>query len=83
MERRVELAFETHRYFDCKRWLISEYTDGGDFYGMNVYAGKTGANNFYQRTVFEKRSFVPKNYLWPILLDETYKDALLVQNPGW
>jgi len=79
-ERRVELAFESHRYFDCKRWIISHETDGGEFWGMNVYAGEA---DFHKRTVFEIRSFQPKNYLWPLKTDETYKNTLLVQNPGW
>ncbi len=79
-ERRVELAFESHRYFDCKRWIIAHETDGGDFWGMDVYAGEDG---FHKRTVFEKRSFQTKNYLWPIRTSETYKNSLLVQNPGW
>lgn len=79
-ERRVELAFESHRYFDCKRWIIAHQTDGGDFWGMDVYAGEDG---FHKRTVFERRSFQTKNYLWPIKTSETYKNALLVQNPGW
>ncbi len=80
-ERRVELAFEGHRYFDCKRWLLSEETDGGSFYGMNVYQGAD--NGFYNRVEFEIRSFLPKNYLWPIDVNETYKNQNLVQNPGW
>ena len=80
-ERRVELAFEGHRYFDCKRWLLSEETDGGSFYGMNVYQGAD--NGFYNRVEFEIRSFLPKNYLWPIDVNETYKNQKLVQNPGW
>ncbi|MCD8261608.1 MAG: RagB/SusD family nutrient uptake outer membrane protein [Bacteroides sp.] len=79
-ERRVELAFENHRYFDCKRWKISTQTDGGDFWGMNVDAGRP---EFYQRTVFETRVFEPQHYLWPIPQDEMYKNSMLVQNPGW
>lgn len=79
-ERRVELAFESHRYFDCKRWLISDKTDGGKFSGMNVFEGDA---NFHKRTVFETRSFTTKNYLWPMKTVETYKNKKLVQNPEW
>ena len=28
-ERRVELAFERHRYFDTRTWMIAPETDGG------------------------------------------------------
>ncbi len=38
-ERRIELAYETHRYFDCHRWLIAEETESGPVYGMNIAAG--------------------------------------------
>lgn len=80
-ERRVELAFEGHRYFDCKRWIIAHETDGGQFFGMNVYKGKN--EGFFERYNFETRSFQTKNYLWPIHVNETYKNKHLVQNPGW
>ena len=29
-ERRVELAFEDHRYFDMKRWRIADITWNGN-----------------------------------------------------
>lgn len=40
-ERRVELAFESHRFYDVRRWMIAadhdgvKGTDNGDVYGMN------------------------------------------------
>lgn len=80
-ERRIELAFETHRYFDTRRWKIAEQTDGGDFWGMNVDG--TNNNAFFQRTVFEKRVFLPKMYLWNIRQDELNKNRNMVGNPGW
>ncbi len=84
-ERRVELAFESHRYFDTRRWKIAEQTDGGDFWGMNINGGAGGFNDvtFYQRTVFEKRVFQKKHYLFPIPQSEIDRDRSLVQNPGW
>ncbi|RQO74435.1 RagB/SusD family nutrient uptake outer membrane protein [Pedobacter sp. KBW06] len=80
-ERRVELAFESHRYFDVRRWKIAEQTDGGPFYGMDVNATNTAA--FTKRTVFETRVFLPRNYLWNILPGELNKNKNLVANPGW
>jgi starch-binding outer membrane protein, SusD/RagB family len=84
-ERRIELAFETHRYFDTRRWKIAEQTDGGNFYGMNVEGGAGGFNDvtFYQRTVFETRVFQKKHYLFPIPQSEIDRDRSLVQNPEW
>ncbi|NQX39020.1 Starch-binding associating with outer membrane [Pedobacter steynii] len=80
-ERRVELAFECHRYFDVRRWKIAEQTDGGPFYGMDINATTTAA--FTKRTVFETRVFLPRNYLWNILPGELNKNKNLVPNPGW
>lgn len=84
-ERRIELAFETHRYFDCHRWKIAEETDKGPVYGMNITAG-TGLNDdaFYKRTLVETRVFqAPKHYLFPLPQSEIDKSPNLVQNPGW
>src|SRR5690606_21855580 len=38
-ERRIELSFETHRYFDTRRWLIAEETNKINLYGMNIHVG--------------------------------------------
>jgi hypothetical protein len=80
-ERRVELAFEIHRYFDTRRWKIAQQTDGGPFYGMNTEATNTAG--FTVRTVFETRQFLPKHYLWNITQDELNRNPNLVGNPGW
>jgi len=83
-ERRVELAFESTRYFDTRRWKIAEETDGGPFWGMNMDAGTSLTDPaFYQRTIFETRIFEKKHYLFPIPKLEIEKDPNLVQNPGW
>lgn len=83
-ERRIELAFEEHRFWDVKRWKIAEQTDAAPIYGMNVTAG-TNFNdlNFYKRTVSESRVFHKKHMLWPIPQSEMDRNDKLVQNPGW
>ena len=66
LERRIELCFEQLRYFDTRRWLIADQTDGGPFYGMNVDAGNSFTDEaFYEKTVFETRVFRPEFYLYP------------------
>lgn len=84
-ERRIELSFETHRYFDTRRWKIAAQTDNKMFYTMNVGAGTNLQDNaFYTRIPFKKRIFeAPKHYLWPIPQQEIDKSRALVQNPGW
>jgi hypothetical protein len=84
-ERRIELAFETHRYFDTHRWKIAEITDNKNIYGLDV--NTTGYNMqsdaFYRRLPVEKRVFAKKDYLWPMQQREIEKNQELVQNPGW
>ncbi|MNL01714.1 SusD family protein [compost metagenome] len=85
-ERRIELAFETHRFFDTRRWKIAEVTDNTIIYGLDVQA--TGYNMssdaFYKRTPLEKRVFDPaKHYLWPIPQVERNKNPDIIQNPNW
>lgn len=83
-ERQIELAFESQRYFDTRRWKIAEQTDGGDFWGMDVDKGTSFTDaSFYTRKVFETRVFKKKHYLFPIPQSEIDKDRALVQNTGW
>lgn len=91
-ERRIELAFETHRYFDTHRWMIAETVDNKFIYGLDVNGVVTvspsvpyniASDAFYKRTVIEKRVFQKKHYLWPIQQREIEKNRNLVQNPGW
>jgi hypothetical protein len=79
-ERQVELAFENVRYFDLRRWKIAAETIGADVYGMNIFADGAG---FYEKTLVQKRRFLPRDYLWPVPNNELLKDNYLVQNPGW
>lgn len=81
-ERRVELAFEEHRYFDACRWAIAHEQFGGPKHGMAVNDTR-GKSNFFTRTVFESRIYGAHNLLWPLPQDEIWKDKALVQNPGW
>jgi len=83
-ERRIELAFEEHRFWDVKRWKIAEETDAAPIYGMNVTAGTSFTDlSFYKRTVAESRVFEKKHLLWPIPQSEIERNINLVQNPGW
>jgi hypothetical protein len=82
-ERRVELAFEEHRFFDVRRWRIAEQTETTPLAGMRVNV--TGPTTFsYQRFTVEPRVFNAKMYLYPIPFSEIAKsNGLITQNPGW
>ena len=79
-ERRVELAFESHRYFDTRRWKIAETTDRS-LLGLSTM--QTVANGFYNVIQIESRVFEKKHYLWPIPNGEIQKVPIIVQNTGW
>lgn len=83
-ERAVELAFEEHRLWDIRRWMIAgqEGVMKGTFYGITVTPAGEGGEARYQPVVFENRVWHDKMYLHPFLAGEVFK-GYLVQNPGW
>lgn len=86
-ERRIELAFENHRFFDVRRWMIAEETQGVPVHSMDIYSGTHLQDPaFYKRIKVEDRVFVsPKHYFFPVEQDEIDKHSNneLVQNLGW
>lgn len=85
-ERRVELAFENHRHFDTRTWMIAEEVDNGPMYGMNIMA-RSGSDitvdEFWQRYKYSNRVFRKKHYLWPFRQTDLERNKQLVQNYGW
>lgn len=96
-ERRVELAFESHRFWDVRRWLIAKTVDNVPALGLNARPSAaeltaTGLNEsseaagvavFYKTVTLQNRIFADKHYLMPIPQTEIDKDPNLVQNYGW
>ena len=84
-ERAVELAYEDHRFWDIRRWLITddEGVMKGAMYGLQLSA-VTGAPGkvHYKPYVFENRLWSDRSYLHPIKQTEIDKGYML-QNPGW
>ena len=86
-ERQVELCFEGDRYFTLVRRLLLGKPEHQTIYGMNVNADDGGLGfsftGFYQRTLFQKRYWDDRMYLFPIAQSDIERDRALVQNPGW
>lgn len=86
-ERAVELCFESDRYFTLVRRLLLESSENQTIYGMNVNGDDGGLGfsytGFYQRTLFQKRYWDNRMYLFPIAQSDLERDRALVQNPGW
>jgi hypothetical protein len=80
-ERRIELAFEEHRFWDVRRWKIADQTDNIQTKGMQV--DRKGTAVTY--TIFDvrKRNFRTAMYLWPLPQTEVAKSPSLIQNPGY
>jgi hypothetical protein len=82
----VEFAFEDHRFWDVRRWLIAQ-EDGvmnGPIYGLRIYkmAGTKPQNFSYERFVVENRVFLTRMFRNPFPLIEVNK-GYIVQNPGY
>ena len=98
-ERRVELVFENFRWDDLIRWkagkllLVPEAIRGMKFnkyqyptvrVGTDVYLDTKGYLAPYQKSLPNGRAFVePKQYYFPIPIEELIMNPKLVQNPGW
>ena len=80
-ERRIELAFEEHRFWDVRRWKIAQQTDNIQTTGMEV--NRNGNAVTYKIFNVRKRNFRPAMYLWPIPQAEVAKSPELFQNPGY
>lgn len=86
-ERRIEFAFEEHRYFDVRRWkeapkyfgstvhaiTIKKYPDGKKTYEVDKLRSDVGGD----------RKWDDKMYWLPITKAEMDKNPNLVQNPGY
>lgn len=86
-ERRVELSFEGHRYYDTRQWMIAETVDDGTFWGMNLQAINSDnvlvGNTFWQRSSIQTRVFRSNHYLYPFSQRELDRNDNLIQNYGW
>jgi starch-binding outer membrane protein, SusD/RagB family len=82
-ERKVELAFENHRFFDVRRWKIAEVTEKMPARKISIIRDDVTKVKTYKIEVLQERNFLPQHYLLPIPRSETQKNSLLVQNPNY
>lgn len=81
-ERRVELAFEEHRFWDVRRWKVASSTLGTPVKGVKITQDDAG-NFTYSPVQVEQRVFQPKMYWYPIPQSEVLKLHHWEQNKGW
>ncbi|MDR0698701.1 MAG: RagB/SusD family nutrient uptake outer membrane protein, partial [Tannerella sp.] len=77
-ERMIELAFEGIRFWDLRRWLLSEDYMNRTIRGFDIYA-----EDFYQPVDIFQLKFEKKDYFWPIRQSVLMRNTNLMQNPEW
>jgi hypothetical protein len=81
-ERRIELAYEDHRFWDVRRWKIAMVVNNG--YNKCMKITKVGSGYTYEVVNSVRlHNFRPEMYLFPIQQTEISKMPAMVQNPGW
>lgn len=82
-ERRIELSFENHRFWDVRRWKIANQTEKAIFGMKPVPDANTPGGYRYDRFKVEDRPWRDAMYVIPITTDETLRNPNLKQNEGW
>ncbi len=92
-ERKVELAFEGHRYWDVRRWRTAVTDLSREFSGLRYvmdYNSYKAGETKYKLIVVEQIDgsvntplFKEENYYLPITLERTSNNPNLVENPGY
>jgi hypothetical protein len=78
-ERRIELCFEGHRFFDIRRWKKTEIMKAS-VSGVRI---TLGTPNTYEYFNVEPRNYQDYMIYGPIPYGEILKYNELVQNLGW
>lgn len=86
-EWRVEFAFEDHRFWDVRRWMIASETQT-KLYGVQIEKVKEEGTDVerlsFKKVLYKERVWDDKKYLYPIPQSELYINVNLnPQNAGW
>ena len=79
-ERMIELCFEGQRFYDLRRWKLCMDYLNRPVMGWSVTESD---ETFYTPAYIYFREFTPRDYFWPIKLDDLYRNNKLIQSPLW
>jgi hypothetical protein len=88
-ERKIEMAFEGHRYWDLRRWRTAEQVLSINRSGISYFLDFTTRKYKIQvvpnqdTQYFGPPLFRPQYYYLPITLARTGANSKLVENPGY
>lgn len=86
-ERRIELMYEDHRFFDVRRWVIGPQTYTVGLKANVTYKLMPDNTTSPEPTIFhevlETRGWKDQAYFFPIMRTEMNKNDKLIQNPGY
>ena len=80
-ERLIELALEGQRYWDIRRWKKALAEFNKPVTGWNLLYNS--ADDYYKETLIYNQTFTVRDYFWPIVDAETWRNKNLKQNYGW
>jgi len=83
-ERRIELAFESHRFFDIRRWKIAGIIENRPIRGMDVLKNLgTGVTTYTPIVLLQKNPYQEKMNFLPVETAEVRRNSPDLQTPGW
>ena len=88
-ERRMELAFEGHRFWDIRRWKIGSSTTKLEGLAItaieneNAVEGEDMYTYSYVKKTVQERIWEDRMNYYPIQDTELFKNHNLIQNDGW
>ena len=82
-ERRLELCFENHRFYDLRRWKVELNKLNETAQGMQIDKDADGNLKFSILPSVEARKYSDYMYYGPIPFSEMQKYDALEQNKGW
>lgn len=78
-ERAVELAFESKRWYDIRRWHVAHLPKYRQLYALEFDAART----YFKKTLIRTIEFSERHYWLPFPVDQVSLYPEWKQNPGW